>query len=184
MKTGKKALLIVDLQRDFCPGGRLSTPFGNKIVPEVNSVMEKFDIVLASKDWHPKESVHFDKWPKHCIQDEPGAEFHRELNVDSITKVFLKGTEDSDEGYSAFEATNADLKQYLLEMDVSKLYICGLTAEYCVKQTVLDSLKAGFNTYVVVDAIEGVRAQDIDMDKAFQEMGDAGANLIYSSEIV
>ena len=101
-----KALLIVDVQNDFCPGGVLAAPGGDKVVPVINRLMEHFDIIVASRDWHPKGSIHFNKWPVHCVENSFGASFHSDLNTKNIQQVFFKGTENRDDGYSAFEATN------------------------------------------------------------------------------
>ncbi len=178
-----KALFIVDLQNDFCPNGALPTPKGDIIIPVINKIMDKFDFVLASKDWHPEHSVHFEKWPKHCIQNTYGAEFPNSLNSEKIHKVFFKGTGDKDDGYSAFEATNENLVDYLKKNNIDELYVTGLTAEYCVKQTVLDSLKNGFKTYVIKDAVEGIYQHEDDVENAFKEMQIAGAIIITSNDI-
>lgn len=175
-----KALFIVDLQNDFCPWGALPTPKGDVIIPVLNKIMDKFDLVLASKDWHPENSVHFQKWPKHCVQGTKGAEFPDGFNSEKVHKVFLKGTGDKDDGYSAFEATNENLAEYLKTNNVDELYVTGLTAEYCVKQTVLDALKYGFKTYVIKDGVEGIYQNEGDVEKAFSEMEKAGAILITS----
>ncbi len=178
-----KALFIVDLQNDFCPWGALPTPKGDVIIPVLNKLMDKFDLVLASKDWHPEDSIHFQKWPKHCIQGTKGAEFPDGLNAEKINKIFLKGTGNKDDGYSAFEATNENLAEYLKQNNVDEFYVTGLTAEYCVKQTVLDALKNGFKTYVIKDGVEGIYQNEGDVEKAFKEMEEAGAVLLTSNEI-
>jgi nicotinamidase/pyrazinamidase len=178
-----KALLIVDLQNDFCPGGALPAPEGDKIVPIVNDLMDKFSIILASKDYHPKDTVHFDKWPPHCVAGTRGAEFHPALQASRIKQIFLKGTGNADDGYSSFEATNEDLFRFLHSQNVTDLYIVGLTTEYCVRSTVLDAIKGGFKTFVVADAIEGVKQHEGDVEKALQEMRSAGAQLISSDQI-
>ncbi len=97
-----KALLIVDVQNDFCPGGTLAVPEGDKVVPVINQIMDFFPLVIASKDWHPTDSVHFKKWPPHCLQNTPGSDFHPQLNSSKIKTVFLKGTKNKDDGYSTF----------------------------------------------------------------------------------
>lgn len=178
-----KALFIVDLQNDFCPNGALPTPKGDIIIPVINKIMDKFDFVLASKDWHPENSEHFNKWPRHCIQNTHGAEFPAGLNAEKINKVFLKGTSDKDDGYSAFEATNENLADYLKRNDIDELYVTGLTAEYCVKQTVLDALKKGFKTYVIKDRVEGIYQHENDVENAFEEMKKAGAIILTSEDI-
>lgn len=115
-----KALFVVDLQNDFCPKGTLPAPKGDSIVPVINKLMAKFDLVLASKDWHLKNTVHFKKWPAHCIQGTEGASFHPALNANRISKIFLKGTDNIDDGYSAFDATNENLANYLKKIRLMK----------------------------------------------------------------
>lgn len=178
-----KALFIVDLQNDFCPKGALPTPKGDIIIPVINKLMDKFDFVLASKDWHPENTVHFNKWPKHCIQNSYGAEFPKGLNSEKIHKIFLKGTGNKDDGYSAFEATNENLAEYLIKNNIDELYVTGLTAEYCVKQTVLDSIKNGFKTFVIKDAVEGIYQHENDVENAFADMEKSGAIIITSDKI-
>ena len=179
----KTALLIVDLQNDFCPGGALPTPQGNIIIPVINKLMEKFDLIIASRDWHPKDSVHFKHWPVHCVMESDGADFPSELQTTKIIQIFEKGTRSKDDGYSAFEATNKNLAEYLRDNNVDELYISGLTAEYCVKSTVLDALKQGFRTFVIKDAVEGIRQNEDDYDNAFEEMKNAGAVILDSADI-
>ncbi|MDP2424579.1 MAG: nicotinamidase [Bacteroidales bacterium] len=176
-----KALLIVDLQNDFCPGGALAVKEGDLIVPVVNQLMPHFSLIVASMDWHPRNSIHFEKWPVHCLQHSEGAAFHHDLNSERIEKVFLKGTQNLDDGYSAFEATNFNLPEYLNNHDVTDLYICGLATDYCVKATALDAQKHGFNTFVITDAIRGVDVHAGDSDWALEEMILAGVILTHSS---
>ena len=178
-----RALLIVDVQNDFCPGGALAAPRGNEVVPVINKLIDEFDLVVASKDWHPVETVHFNKWPKHCVQGTTGAEFYPDLDSQKIDKVFVKGTRNVDDGYSAFEATNEDLAGYLKNQGVDEVYVTGLATEYCVKSTVLDALKNHFKVFVIKDAVEGIYQQEGDVKAAFKEMENAGADLITSSEI-
>ena len=173
-----KALLIVDVQNDFLPGGALPAAEGWKIIPEINRLTDRFDLVIASKDWHPDDSVHFKKWPVHCVKGTTGAEFPEELDQKKINVVVLKGTNNTDDGYSAFEATSINLDQYLQEQDVDDLYIAGLTTEYCVKNTALDALKKGYTTFVFKDAVAGVKAHPGDEEEAWHEMNEAGAKII------
>lgn len=179
-----KALIIVDLQNDFCPGGALPAPKGDQIVPIINKLMDRFDLVVASKDWHPEESVHFKKWPVHCVRQTPGAEFHPKLQTSKINMVFLKGTNDKDDGYSAFEATNKDLADYLHKNGVGEVYVAGIATEYCVKQTVLDATEQGFKTFVIQDAVEGIYQAENDVPKAFGEMKAAGARIVNSESVL
>jgi nicotinamidase/pyrazinamidase len=178
-----KALLIVDVQNDFCPGGTLAVPEGDKVVPVINGLMADFPLVIASKDWHPKDSVHFRKWPPHCVQNTKGADFHPKLDATKIKKIFLKGTLNKDDGYSAFEATNADLSAFLKKEGVEDLYVAGLATDYCVKATALDADKNGFETFVVEDAVAAVNLKPGDGEKALKEMAHAGITLINSSEV-
>jgi len=179
----KKALLIVDVQNDFCPGGALGVKEGDKVVPVINKLMEQFDLVISSQDWHPADSVHFEKWPMHCVAGTWGAQLHADLKDNKIDLKLLKGTDNKDDGYSAFEATNVTLVKYLRDHEVTTLYVCGLTTDYCVKQTALDAVKQGFHTYVITDAIAPVNAQPGDDKKALQEMYTQGCILIESEDI-
>ncbi len=178
-----RALLVVDVQNDFCPGGALGVKDGNKIIPHINNLIREFDFVVASRDWHPEDTVHFEKWPVHCVRGTEGAEFHPDLMVRKIDKIFDKGTKNKDDGYSAFEATNADLAAFLKDKEVEELYICGLTTEYCVKQTTLDAVTNGFKTFLFTDAIAPVNMNPGDEEKALNEMQDAGV-IFLTSKIV
>ncbi len=203
-----KALLIIDVQIDFCPGGALPAPNGDMIIPVINRLMGKFPVVAASKDYHPEDSLHFEKWPPHCIAGTEGAEFHPKLDTgrrgyqykgkkdrkdkekkfprkeeEKIDKVFLVGTGKSDDGYSAFHASNDNLEKFLKAKDVTDLYITGLVTEYCVKYSALDAVKRNFNTFVVTDAIAPVNQKKGDEEKALQEMKNAGVKLISSTKI-
>lgn len=179
-----KALLIVDLQNDFCPGGALPAPDGDRVVPVINSIMDKFDIVVASRDWHPEGTVHFDKWPVHCIENTPGADFHPDLERDKISLQVFKGTGDRDDGYSAFEATSHDFDSVLRENGVREVYVSGLTTEYCVKSTAADSMKKGYKTYLITDAVEGIRQNPGDVREALNEMTGMGIQMIRSDQII
>lgn len=179
----KKALLIVDVQNDFCPGGSLGVKDGDKVVEVINRLMDKFEIIISSQDWHPEETVHFEKWPVHCVAGTNGAEFHPSLNIDKINIKLKKGTDNKDDGYSAFEATNINLTDYLRNNNVSTIYICGLTTDYCVKESALDSINNGIHTFVITDAIAAVNAERGDDKKALNEMYSSGCILVESSEI-
>lgn len=178
-----KALFVVDVQNDFCPGGALAVPDGNKVVAVINDLMPKFDTVLASKDWHPSDTVHFRKWPPHCVQGTFGAEFHPHLNAGTIREVFLKGTGNKDDGYSAFEATSNNLENTLKQQGVTELYFTGLATDYCVCASALDATRKGFRTYVVTDAVAAVNVRPTDGDKAMEEMRKAGVIFIASRDV-
>ena len=179
-----KALLIVDVQNDFCPGGTLPAPEGDRVVPVINRLMDVFPLIVASKDWHPQTTVHFDTWPKHCIQGTKGAELHPDLAQGRIGQIVLKGTRDRDEGYSAFESTNIDLKRFLKDRGVDSLYITGIATEYCVKESALDALKKGFSTYIITDAVQGIQVHEGDVEKALQDMKTAGVKVISSDDVL
>lgn len=179
----KRALLIVDVQNDFCPGGALGVKGGDKVVPVINAIMDKFDPVISSQDWHPKETVHFEKWPIHCVAGTKGAEFHPDLETDKIDLKLIKGTDNKDDGYSAFEATNKSLSEFLRENNVRQLYVCGLATDYCVKASAIDAVTRGFHTYVITDAIAAVNVQPGDDEKALREMYAKGCILVGSREI-
>lgn len=178
-----KALLVVDVQNDFCPGGSLAVPGGNKVVAVINRLMDKFDVVVASKDWHPSDTIHFRKWPPHCVQNSKGADFHPQLMIKKINQVFLKGTKNKDDGYSAFEATNDDLEKVLKEKQVTDVYVTGLATDYCVKASASDAVRKGFHTFVVTDAVEAVNVNPTDGTKALEEMRSRGVVLIDSHDI-
>ncbi|HUI32406.1 MAG TPA: isochorismatase family protein [Dysgonamonadaceae bacterium] len=182
MKT-KKALLIVDVQNDFCPGGSLAIKEGNDIVPVINELMDKVDVVITTQDWHPEGSTHFEDWPVHCVADTKGSELNPKLDKQKIDQKVLKGTRDDNHGYSAFDATNISLEDYLKEQDVGSLYVVGLATDYCVRASALDALKLGFHTYVVTDAIAAVNLKEGDGKKALQEMYKAGGILIEAKDV-
>src|SRR5690606_2231220 len=177
------ALIIVDVQQDFCPGGALPAPRGNDIIPVINKISGLFDHVIASKDWHPENTVHFETWPVHCLRETEGAAFHPNLNTEPVEEIALKGTGDIDDGYSAFEATNIDMIRWLKSRQVSEVYVCGLTTEYCVKSTALDALKAGFNVTVITDAIAAVAANTGDEENALTEMENTGVRMRQSTHL-
>jgi len=169
-----KALLIVDVQNDFCPGGALAVPEGDKVVPVINRVIDDFALVVASQDWHPPATAHFRKWPPHCVAGSPGAELHPGLRRDRIAQVFRKGTGDLDDGYSAFEATNADLGKFLKDLNVDELFVAGLATDYCVRASALDAVRKGFRVRVLTNAIAAVA----DPAPALREMREAGVSLV------
>ena len=178
-----KALIIVDVQNDFCPEGALPAPEGDKVVPVINKIINKFDLVVASRDWHPEGTVHFDKWPPHCVENTKGAEYHPDLHTEDIDVHLFKGTGNVDDGYSAFEATSDNLEKLLRKKGIDEVYVAGLTTEYCVRSTAIDSLKKGFKTWLVTDAVEGVRQNPGDVDKAIGEMAGLGIKMISSSQV-
>jgi nicotinamidase/pyrazinamidase len=178
-----RALLIVDVQNDFCTGGTLAVRDGEKVVPVINNLMKRFDLIIASKDWHPENTKHFEKWPRHCVQNTYGAAFHPQLNDEKIKEVFLKGTGNEDDGYSAFEATSNNMEQFLGDHKVDDLYVCGLATDYCVLSSALDAHKKGFNVLVIEDAVRGVDVVKGDSERAIEEMKHMGIVFISSDQV-
>ena len=200
-----KALLVVDVQNDFCPGGALAVEHGDTIVEGINRVAQKFDIVVTTQDWHPQNHGSFASnhsgakpfdlgtlsgrdqvlWPDHCVQNSHGAEFHPELQVNS--RNFVKGTNPEADSYSGFfddDGTSTGLDVYLKSKNVTQLYICGLATDFCVKFTGLDALKQGFETVVLEDLCKGVNMDPADSDKALNELHNAGGAIEQSASIV
>ncbi len=179
----KRALFVIDVQNDFCPGGALPVPEGDKVVPEINKLMPKFDFVLATRDWHPEKTAHFDKWPVHCVQGTKGAEFHPDLNTEKIDKIVSKGTGTQDDGYSGFDTKEINLVSFLRGKGIEEVYCTGLATEYCVKSTALDAAKNGFKTFVIKEAIRGIEVNPGDIEKAFKEMENAGIKIVSTYEL-
>jgi len=175
------ALIVVDVQNDFCPGGALPVPEGDKIVPVINNYIDLFRnagaFIFFTRDWHPKDHISFRSyggmWPPHCIQNTWGAAFHPALKVGDEDIIISKGVEKSKEAYSAFEGT--DLDERLKRLNIEKVFVCGLATDYCVKHTVLDGLKRGYRVYLLEDAVRGVDVNEGDSLRAIEEMVKAGA---------
>ena len=202
-----KALILVDLQNDFCPGGALAVEQGDQVIPIANQLMDKFDLVVATQDWHPANHGSFAAnhpwrkpgqvidlhglqqalWPIHCVQESFGAEFVQNLDQSKITKIFVKGTDPEIDSYSGFfdnghrKATG--LGDYLKAQGVQEVYVMGLATDYCVKFTALDALKLGFKTSLIVDGSRGVNLNPGDVDKAVEEMQAKGIEIIQSASI-
>ncbi|OMP32251.1 bifunctional nicotinamidase/pyrazinamidase [Mangrovimonas sp. DI 80] len=171
-----KALILVDIQNDFLPGGALAVPDGDAIIPIVNAIQSKFDLVVASQDWHPKTHKSFASnhekaqvldvidlngnlqvlWPDHCVQGSEGTQFSEALHTDKVAAIFRKGMDIEVDSYSAFYDNNhsnaTGLEAYLKGKEISDVYVCGLAADYCVYYTAKDAKLAGFNTYYLTDA--------------------------------
>lgn len=190
----KKALLIADIQNDFCPGGALGIKDGDKIIPAVNKYISAFARkglpVFITRDWHPKKTDHFKKyggpWPEHCVQDTSGAKFHPGLKLPKKPIIMSKGMDPREESYSAFHAVDsngASLFNLLKILGIVELYVGGLAADYCVKHSVLDALKEGFKATVLTDAIKGVNLDPGDSDEAIEEMAAYGARKIIFSKL-
>lgn len=179
------ALIVTDPQNDFCPGGSLAVPEGDAIFEIVNQAIPKFRHVLATQDWHPPEHRFFQEfggpWPYHCLQRTRGAEFHPRLNAAAIQEIVKKGMDLNLDGYSGFAGT--DLAERLRRRGVSRVFVCGLATDYCVKATAIEAIENGFESYVLTDAIRPVEVQPGDGERALQEMRAAGVHLITSEAL-
>ena len=184
-----KALLIVDVQNDFCPGGALGVQDGDRVVPVLNRYIEKFVQagvpVLLTRDWHPPRTSHFNTagglWPPHCVQESKGAEFHPDLKISNEAVVLSKGTAVDEDSYSAFAAADAHsvaLKDILRQRGIERIYVGGLATDYCVKETVLEGLMQGFQVVLLQDAICGVNLQPEDSARAIDAMIKAGVTVV------
>jgi nicotinamidase/pyrazinamidase len=187
---GTKALVVVDLQNDFCPGGALEVKDGDKIVAPINelvSAFEKDDLpVVFTRDWHPSDHCSFKAqggmWPPHCVQGTSGAEFHPSLRVPSEAIIISKGANRDREAYSGFQET--DLAGRLRLVGTSELFVGGLATDYCVKNTVLDALELGFKVYFITDCVRGVNLRRTDVANAVRLMEMKGAIGVSSSDIL
>lgn len=206
MKKNDSALILVDLQNDFMPGGALEVKKGNEVIPVVNQLLkETFNLIVATKDWHPKHhgsfaSTHHKKvgevielegipqilWPDHCVQNTNGAEFHSGWDSSKVDKVFHKGTEKNVDSYSTFfdngNRRNTGLDAFLKEKKIKKVFLAGLATDYCVKYSVLDACRLGYDTYVVIDGCRGVNLHPFDSETAVEEMKKAGAHIVTEKE--
>ena len=202
------ALLVVDIQNDFLPGGALQVEGGDHIVPLVNELMNKFDLVLATKDWHPANHKSFASnhegkntgdrimlhgleqvlWPDHCVQGTIGAEFSLKLDHAKIDRVFYKGEDPEIDSYSGFfdngHLKSTGLGDYLHREKINSLYIVGLATDFCVKATALDAVNEGFEARVVADATKAVNLNPGDYEKAIKDMEHAGVIIIGSRDIL
>jgi nicotinamidase/pyrazinamidase len=177
----KAALIIVDVQNDFCPGGALAVAEGDHVVPVLNEYARHFagagSPIFATRDWHPANHISFSEqggiWPPHCVQGTDGASFHPGLELPEGTEIVSKAQEADEESYSGFGGTH--LAERLRQQGVERVYIGGLATDYCVKSTVLDALEAGFETYYLADASRGVEVNKGDVAAAEEEMAAAGA---------
>ncbi len=179
----KRALIIVDVQNDFCPGGTLAVAHGDEVVGPLNQLAIEFlarsEPVFKSRDWHTRNTKHFadygGTWPVHCVQNTKGAEFHPELIDDLHIRTISKGLGDQD-CYSAFDGT--DLALQLQRLGVEEVWVGGLATDYCVKNTVLDGLKEGFRVKAIEDAMRPVELKPGDGERAIEEMRAAGAEVL------
>jgi nicotinamidase/pyrazinamidase len=203
-----KALLIIDVQYDFLPGGTLAVNEGDQIIPVINQLQKKFDFIVATQDWHPANHGSFAAnhrgknpgdfiqlgnvdqvlWPAHCVQNSKGAEFHQDLEQIKWSKIIQKGTNPHVDSYSGFfdndRREDTGLSQYLKSNGIEEVFVTGLATDYCVKFTVLDAIKDGFEATVVTDATKAVNLAPGDYDAAIKEMVKSGAEAKTSREIL
>jgi nicotinamidase/pyrazinamidase len=202
------ALIIVDLQNDFVPGGALAVPEGDRIVPIINRLQPSFDLVVATQDWHPANHGSFAVnhpgrrvfdtidlnglpqvlWPVHCVQHTPGAELVNNLNRDRIAKVFQKGTDPAVDSYSGFHDNGhrhtTGLGDYLRSRNEAEVHVVGLATDYCVKFTALDAVAEGFRTHLIPEACRGVNVTPGNTDRAIEEVKQAGVIIEHKRDIV
>ncbi|MDI6846024.1 MAG: bifunctional nicotinamidase/pyrazinamidase [Candidatus Saccharicenans sp.] len=200
-----KALIVVDLQNDFLPGGSLAVPRGDEIIPLVNKIQDNFDLVVATQDWHPKNHLSFASnhpgkqpfevinlngieqvlWPDHCVQGEKGALFSRNFDDRRVEAIFRKGTDPSIDSYSGFfdngRKKSTGLGDYLRGRGVRQVYLCGLAAEFCVLYTALDAIELGFETYYLEDATRSLSQEGFKQAK--EQIIQRGGHLIRSEEL-
>jgi nicotinamidase/pyrazinamidase len=190
----KTALLIVDVQNDFCPGGALEIQNGVRVVEPINRAIKYFSAarrpIMASRDWHPPVSGHFRDsggvWPVHCVQGTTGAEFHPNLHLPKETVVLSKGINPELDGYSAFDGVTGNgrtLTKLLRHLKVQRIYICGLATDYCVLCTTLEALRNGLHVTVLTDAVAGVNIVPGESACAIEDMVKAGAQLATVDEL-
>jgi nicotinamidase/pyrazinamidase len=203
-----KALILVDLQNDFMPGGALAVTGGDQIIPVVNRLQRQFELVVATQDWHPANHGSFAAnhagrqvfdlaslgglpqvlWPSHCVQGTSGAEFAAGLDSTRISKVVHKGTDPEIDSYSGFfdngHSKATGLADYLHGRHVSDVHVVGLATDYCVKFTALDARKLGFATYLIADACRGVDLKPGDVERAIEEMQAAGVQVVHSNDVL
>ena len=194
------ALILIDIQNDFLPGGSLEVPKGDEIIDNVNFIMDNYNIVVATKDWHPKDHISFASnhknknvgqiikinnldqmlWPDHCIKDSKGSEFPKKLNTHKIHKIFYKGVDSDIDSYSGFydngKIRSTGLSNFLKKSNINQVDIVGLATDYCVKYSSIDAYNEGFKTKVLCSCVRGISVQTT--ETAFKEMKDMGISII------
>jgi nicotinamidase/pyrazinamidase len=202
------ALIIVDLQNDFLPGGALAVPGGEEVIPLANELQRRFDVVLATQDWHPPDHRSFvanhpgkkpgDRimldgieqilWPVHCVRNTRGAEFAPSFDTKRIDHVFHKGIDPRIDSYSTFfdnaHRRSTGLADYLEDRAIKDIYLLGLALDYCVKYSALDARQLGLNTHVILDGCRGIDLHPEDVDLALKEMKAAGAAIVQSGKLL
>lgn len=202
-----RVLVVVDVQNDFMPGGALAVPDGYEVIPVINRIMDRFDLVVATQDWHPPEHASFASnhdgaevgdvidlegldqvlWPDHCVQTTEGAALVNTLKSAPIEAIFRKGCEPEIDTYSGFydngHRKSTGLGDYLRGKGVESVWIAGVATDYCVQATALDARELGFETYLIEDGCRGVELNDGDIAEAIEEMREAGVHVVGSSDV-
>ena len=204
----RKSLILTDLQNDFCPGGALPVPEGDAVIPLVNRLQQRFDLVVATQDWHPPDHGSFAAnhpgrnpeetielggldqilWPVHCVQETSGAALHPELDCSQVARVFRKGTDREIDSYSSFfdngHRKSTGLGEWLQQEGVTDVYLCGLALDYCVKYSALDAVEMGFTTWLIPEACRGIERQEGDIRSAIEQMRLEGVRIIHAKELL
>src|SRR5262245_15027611 len=182
--TENSALILVDIQNDFCPGGALGVSGGDEVVPVVNALIKSFPFVVASQDWHPSGHISFIErggpWPPHCVQETHGSQFHPRLDVSNVDAIVRKATSQESDAYSAFEASDESgkaLDEALRAHSIDAIFIAGLATDYCVRATALDGIANGYKVFVIQDAVRGVDVNAGDSERALREIVESGGVL-------
>ena len=202
------ALIIVDIQNDFLPGGALAVPRGDEIIPIVNELMPRYELVVATQDWHPENHISFADnhpgknagetidldgipqtlWPVHCVEGSEGAQFSEHLDTELINHIFKKGSDPKIDSYSGFfdngHQADTGLSQFLKSKGVTEVHLVGLATDYCVKFTALDALTEGFKVTLIEDACRGVDLQEGDVEYALGDLKQKGANIVSSNQVL
>ncbi|MCW3110241.1 MAG: bifunctional pyrazinamidase/nicotinamidase [Segetibacter sp.] len=200
-----KALLLIDIQNDFIPGGSLAVPGGDEVIPAANHIQSYFDLIIATQDWHPVNHKSFASnhegrnvfeeidlnglnqvlWPDHCVQGSRGAEFSKDLSMNKVEAIFRKGTDSAIDSYSGFydngHRKSTALAEYLRGKQVTEVYIAGLAADYCVYYTAKDAIEEGFTTYIIENAVRAI--SEVGFKKAKEEVVRKGGKMINSSSL-
>jgi nicotinamidase/pyrazinamidase len=202
-----RALIVVDVQSDFIPGGSLAVPGGDQVIPIINRLSDRFDLVTATQDWHPSDHGSFAAnhpgrkpgdvivlngleqvlWPVHCVQDTPGAQFAPGLDRCRVAEAFHKGTDPGIDSYSTFfdnaHRRSTGLDEYLKSRGVTDVYLAGLATDYCVLYSALDARGLGFDVYLITDACRGINLHPGDVDRAVEQMKRSGVRVISSDDV-
>ena len=202
------ALIVIDVQNDFCPGGSLPVPAGDDVIPVINRLMDRFNRVIATRDWHPRghgsfASSHPGKkpfeagilgpieqilWPDHCVAGTPGADFHRDLCTDRFSMILHKGMNPSIDSYSAFREndhkTNTGLEGYLRNLGIDAVYLCGLATDYCVFFSAMDAVEMGFKVCVIIDGCAGIDVPPGTVSDRINTMRSAGVSILEQGDLI